>query len=144
MSSNTINFSSEATGKGLVIHTTVTIGYDAPWRQVHGLLINAAKKTDFVLEEPAPFVLQTALSDFYVSYEINAYTNEPNMQAIIYSQLHGNIQDEFNKAGVEIMSPHYKAIRDGNQTTVPGENLADDYTAPSFRIRQTGKEDKEK
>ena len=121
MSSHTINFSSEAKDNGLIIYTTVTIGYDAPWRQVHQLLIDAAKKTSFILEEPAPFVLQTSLDDFYVSYQVNAYTNDANKQAFIYSELHQNIQDEFNKAGVEIMSPHYKALRDGNDSTIPSK-----------------------
>ena len=121
MSGQTINFSSEAPDKGLIIHSTVTIGYDAPWRQVHQLLINAAKKTDFILKDPEPFVLQTSLDDFFISYQVNAYTNEPNKQALIYSSLHQHIQDEFNEAGVEIMSPHYRAMRDGNDTTIPGK-----------------------
>ena len=49
-----------------------------------------------------------------------------------YSALHANIQDHFNKAGVEIMSPHYKALRDGNATTIPSDYLPKDYTAPGF------------
>lgn len=134
LSSQIVNFSAVSKEKGLILHTTVTIGYDAPWRQVHELLIQAALDTQDVLENPRPFVLQTSLDDFYVSYELNAYTNVPLRMAGTYSQLHSNIQDRFNEAGVEIMSPHYRAARDGNQTTIPAKYLPDDYRAPSFRV----------
>jgi small-conductance mechanosensitive channel len=117
--SHVVNFSTSAQGEGLILHTSVTIGYDAPWRQVHALLIEAAMRTPGVSKDPQPFVLQTALNDFYVAYEINAYTVEPGRMAIIYSDLHQNIQDAFNEAGVEIMSPHYNSIRDGNTTAIP-------------------------
>lgn len=137
--SHTINYSSDAVGRGLIIHSTVTIGYDAPWRQVHQLLIDAAKATEYILPEHEPFVLQTSLDDFYVTYQINAYTKEPTKQAVIYSQLHQNIQDQFNAAGVEIMSPHYRAARDGNHTTVSSDRVPPNYVAPWFRVR-TSKE----
>jgi small-conductance mechanosensitive channel len=133
MSNHTINYSVEAAEKGLIIHTTVTIGYDAPWRQVHQLLIDAALSSDMIEAEPKPYVLQTSLDDYYVSYQINAHTKSPNKQALIYSSLHANIQDIFNKAGVEIMSPHYKALRDGNETTIPAAHLPKDYSVPVFR-----------
>jgi len=133
MGNHTINYSVEAAEKGLIVHTTVTIGYDAPWRQIHQLLIDAALKSELIEAAPKPYVLQTSLDDYYVSYRINAYTKSPNKQAIIYSSLHANIQDFFNQAGVEIMSPHYKALRDGNATTIPAEHLPDGYTAPVFR-----------
>ena len=87
------------------------------------LLIEAALKTKHILQEPAPFVLQNALQDSYVQYEINAYTNEPKLMVFTYSDLHGNIQDCFFAAGVEIMSPIYSALRDGNQTQMPGQFL---------------------
>lgn len=132
MGNHTINYSSEAPVNGLIVHTTVTIGYDVPWRQVHQLLIDAALATPMIEAEPQPYVLQTSLDDYYVSYRINAFTKEPNRQAAIYSALHANIQDHFNKAGVEIMSPHYKALRDGNHTTVPSAYLPKDYTPPKF------------
>jgi small-conductance mechanosensitive channel len=134
MNSEVINYSTCAPDLGLIMHTTVTIGYDAPWRQVHHLLIDAALKTDMILAKPAPFVLQTALNDFYISYQINAYTRAPNDMAVIFSNLHANIQDSFNRAGVEIMSPHYKSIRDGNTIAIPEENRPDNYEAPSFRV----------
>ncbi len=90
------NFSANAKGLGLILNTTVTIGYDAPWRQVHEILIEAARRTEGILEDPPPFVLQTSLNDFHISYEINAYTNRPNDNHNIYSRLHANIQESFN------------------------------------------------
>ncbi|MDE6393840.1 MAG: mechanosensitive ion channel family protein, partial [Duncaniella sp.] len=121
MSSHTVNYSASARQFGLIIHTTVTIGYDAPWRLVHQLLINAARNTPGVLEEPKPFVLETELQDYYPCYQINAYIKDVDRQAQIYSALHQSIQDTFNEAGVEIMSPHYYAGRDGSATTIPEE-----------------------
>ncbi len=142
MSSHTVNYSSDATDKGLIIHTTVTIGYDVPWRDMHQALIDAALKTNFILEDPAPFVLQTSLDDFYVSYQINAYTKEANKQALIYSNLHQNIQDVCNERGIEILSPHYRAARDGNTTTIPANYLPKDYKAPGFNVNINKEENK--
>jgi small-conductance mechanosensitive channel len=119
LSNHIINYSASAEENGLILNTTVTIGYDAPWRQVRQLLIEAALDTPGILESPAPFVFQTSLDDYYVSYELNAYTKQPSRMAEIYSLLHQNIQDHFNEAGVEIMSPAYSAWRDGNQSTIP-------------------------
>ena len=141
MSSHTTNFSAEAAEHGLILHTSVTIGYDTPWRKVHELLIKAALATDLIEKEPMPFVFQERLSDFYVSYQINAYTRIANRQQFTYSLLHQNIQDSFNEAGVEIMSSHYSNIRDGNKSTVPAEHLPKDYVAPSFRVKNAGDED---
>lgn len=137
MSNHTINFSSDAPEKGLIIHTTVTIGYDVPWRDMHQALIDAALKTEHVQKEPSPFVLQTGLNDFYVAYEINAYIKEAGKQAVIYSGLHQNIQDVCNERGIEILSPHYRAARDGNMTAIPASYLPKDYKAPEFKITIT-------
>jgi small-conductance mechanosensitive channel len=134
MSSHIVNYSSSSDQEGLILNTGVTIGYNAPWKQVHELLISAAQATSGILKEPAPFVLQTSLDDFYVSYEINAYTDKPNLMANIYSELHQNIQDKFNEAGVEIMSPSFAAVRDGNRTAIPEQYLPKSYRAPGFRI----------
>lgn len=125
MNSHTTNFSSEVRdGKLLTLYTSVSIGYDVPWMQVQQLLIDAAIETSHIEKEPLPFVLKTSLDDFYISYQINAYTKAPNLQNLIYSNLHGNIIDKFNKANVEILSPHYNAIRDGNTSTViPPSNI---------------------
>lgn len=138
LSSQVINYTTQAGGRGLILHTTVTIGYDAAWRQVHQLLIAAAGATEDLLKDPAPFVLQTSLDDFYVSYELNAYTDRADLMARIYSDLHQNIQDQFNAAGVEIMSPHYRSLRDGNQVAIPPDQLQPDYRAPAFRLQQAG------
>lgn len=97
-------------------------------------LIEAALRTEHVLHDPKPFVLQTGLEDFYVSYQINAYIREANKQSDIYSELHQNIQDVCNEKGIEIMSPHYRAARDGNMTTIPESYLPEDYKAPGFNI----------
>lgn len=123
MSSHTVNYSASARQFGLIIHTTVTIGYDAPWRQVHQLLIDAARSTPGVLSQPKPFVLETELQDYYPCYQINAYINDADKLAQISSDLHQQIQDTFNEAGVEIMSPHYYAKRDGSASTIPSEYL---------------------
>lgn len=123
MSSHTVNYSSSAREYGLIIHSEVTIGYDAPWRQVHQLLMEAALNTPGIIDDPRPFVLETSLSDWYPVYQINAYIKEADKMAQIYSDLHQNIQDRFNEAGVEIMSPHYMAMRNGNETTIPKNDL---------------------
>jgi len=135
--SHILNYSEQArSGPGLVLHTTVTIGYDAPWRTVHGLMIEAALKTRGVLAEPAPFVLQTSLDDSYVSYQINAFTREACDQPRLYSDLHQNIQEAFNAGGVEIMSPAYHALRDGNTVTIPEAHRPQGYEPPGFRVKQ--------
>jgi small-conductance mechanosensitive channel len=135
LNSHTINYTTANDEQGLILHTTVTIGYDVPWRQVQELLVNAALATEHVKKKPLPFVLQTSLDDFYVSYQLNARTREIQKMAVIYSELHKNIQDKFNEAGVEIMSPHYGAHRDGNQSTIPQKYLPEDYEVPWFRIK---------
>lgn len=124
LSSTSTNYSANTkhSTNGLLIHTTVSIGYDVPWKDIHAALIDAALKTDMIEKEPKPFVLQTSLDDFYVSYQINVYTKEPTKQPRIYSSLHQNIQDSFSVAGIEIMSPHYNALRDGNKSTIPPNN----------------------
>ena len=122
----------------LILHTTITLGYDVPWRKVHQVLIDAAKSTTHLLSDPEPFVLQTSLDDFYVSYELNAFTHNPSIMARIYSELHQNLQDKCNEAGIEILSPHYSAVRDGSQITIPEEYLPKNYTTPGWGIFPSG------
>ncbi len=129
-----LNYSAMVRSRGLILHTTITIGYDAPWRDVHQALIDAALATDAILPDPRPFVLQTALNDFNVAYEINAYTDRPNEFEFTYARLHSNIQDSFNRAGIEIMSPNYFALRDGNTVTIPEAHRPPGYTPPGFRV----------
>jgi len=134
LSGNTVNYSKAANEAGVILYSTVTIGYDAPWRTVHQLLTGAAQATEGIEKEPQPFVLQTSLDDFYVSYQINAYTRLPDKIPQIYSDLHQNIQDKFNEGGIEIMSPHYKALRDGNVMAIPAEYLPENYVSPTFKV----------
>jgi small-conductance mechanosensitive channel len=130
-----LNYSALARTRGLILNTTVTIGYDTPWRTVHELLIRAALRTDGILPDPPPFVLETSLNDFHISYELNAYTDRANEIQNIYSHLHESIQDSFNQAGVEIMSPTFYALRDGNTVTIPESQRPPGYDAPSFRVK---------
>ncbi len=137
LSAGIVNYSSHAHEHGLILHTGITIGYDVEWKLVHELLIEAALKTELINIEPAPFVLQKSLDDWYVAYELNAYTKESHRVPRIYSDLHANIQDVFNARGVEIMSSHYLALRDGNPMAVPKDYLGEDYQPPHFNIQNT-------
>jgi small-conductance mechanosensitive channel len=112
---------------GLILHTSVTIGYDTPWRQVHSLLLMAAQRTPGLLCNPAPFILQTSLDDFFVTYELNVYSDTPLKMVELYSDLHKNIQDAFNEYGIQIMLPWYRFDPDGPKV-VPKEQW---YTAPA-------------
>lgn len=123
MSSHTVNFSQSARDYGLIIHSEVSVGYDIPWRKTHQLLVEAALNTPGVVDDPRPFVLETSLQDYYPVYQVNAYIKDANQLAQIYSDLHQNIQDRFNEEGIEIMSPHYIATRDGSETTIPKDDL---------------------
>jgi small-conductance mechanosensitive channel len=136
-----VNYSILARTEGTILTTGVTIGYDAPWRTVHGLLLEAAARTARIEKTPAPFVLQTSLDDFYVSYRLHAYTKEPAVMHFTYGELHANIQDAFNQGGVEIMSPHYASLRDGNTVTIPEDKRAKGYAAPRFAVRVERSED---
>ena len=120
----------------LVIDTTITLGYDVPWRLVYETLINSALETTDIVDDPEPYVWQTSLDDFYISYELRVYTNKTKSVAIgnIYTELHQHIQDKCAEAGIEIMSPHYAAVRDGHQNTIPENYLPKDYQTPGFRL----------
>jgi small-conductance mechanosensitive channel len=107
VATNTTNYSRLAEREGGVVTTSVTIGYDVPWRQVHQLLQGAAERTRGVRKTPPPRVLQRALSDFYVEYQLLANVDDPKGRLAILSELHAQIQDAFNEAGVQIMSPHF-------------------------------------
>ncbi|MCL8000907.1 mechanosensitive ion channel family protein, partial [Brucella sp. 21LCYQ03] len=119
MNSHTINYSADSQEKGLIIHTNLTMSYETRWQVVHELAKKAALQVELIEAEPAPFVLQNSLDDFYITYEINAYTKHPNKQAQIYSELHKSLMDVFHEAGIELLSPHYSAIRDGNKPDIP-------------------------
>ncbi len=108
INSNIVNYSTLAGSRGLILHTTVGIGYETPWRQVEAMLRLAAERTPGLLKEPAPFVLQKALGDFAVTYELNAYCDDPHAMARLYTAMHQNILDVFNEHGVQIMTPAYE------------------------------------
>jgi small-conductance mechanosensitive channel len=131
VSGSTINYTRPVRGAGSLVSTTVTIGYDAPWRQVHALLLEAAANTPGVRTNPAPKVLQRALSDFYVAYLLVAHVERPEQSPSTLSELHQQIQDRFNAAGVQIMSPHF-ALQPGSRVVVPqSEWFAPPATSPA-------------
>jgi small-conductance mechanosensitive channel len=122
-----VNFSSLAHERGLILHTTVGIGYETPWRQVEAMLIEAAGRTPGLMREPPPFVLQKSLGDFCVTYEVNVYCDTPQRMAALYTELHRNILDVFNEYGVQIMTPAYEGDPD-RPKVVPKDQW---YTAPA-------------
>ena len=132
LTSKIFNLSNPENGS-IILHTTVTLGYDLPWQKANDLLLEAAAKTPFIETDPKPFVLQTSLDDFYVSYELNAHTQNAKQMPFIYSEMHKNILEVFDRDGVEILSPGYLAARDGNITTVPS-NLHPDTKGPLDKI----------
>lgn len=121
MSSQTTNYSASARDRGIVVYSDITVGYEIPWQKVKQLLIDAATQTDGIMLKPEPFVLVKELADFYCCYQINAYTDRDLSMPRVYSELHQNIIDKFNEAGIEIMSPHFYAKRDGNDIMMPSE-----------------------
>jgi small-conductance mechanosensitive channel len=116
-----VNYSRYASEGQLLLYTSVTIGYDAAWRQVDALLRQAADRTDGLAKSPQPFVLQRSLSDFYVEYQINAVLERTDGRALVLSALHANIQDAFNEAGVQIMSPHYERDPEAPKLVPPSQ-----------------------
>jgi small-conductance mechanosensitive channel len=108
LTSQVVNYSSFAAGDGLILHTTVGIGYEVPWRQVEAMLLLAASRTPGLRTAPPPFVLQTSLGDFAVNYELNAYCDDAHAMAALYTELHRSVQDVFNEYGVQIMTPAYR------------------------------------
>jgi small-conductance mechanosensitive channel len=109
LNSSVVNYSTLAAAQGLILHTSVGIGYETPWRQVESMLLMAASRTPSLLQQPPPFVLQQALGDFAITYELNVYCDRPGEMPAIYSDLHRNILDVFNEFGVAIMTPAYVA-----------------------------------
>jgi len=116
LNSHVMNYSTLAQSRGLILHTTVGIGYETPWRQVEAILLVAAARTPGLLQEPPPFVLQKSLGDFAVTYELNVYCDHPQAIERLYTALHQNILDVFNEYGIQIMTPAYE--RDPEQPKV--------------------------
>jgi len=107
INSTVMNFTKKSKAPGIILHTTVGIGYDTPWRQVEAMLKMAADRTEGLLKDPPPFVLQRALGDFAITYEINVYCTDTSRILYFYSKLHENILDVFNEYDVQIMTPNY-------------------------------------
>jgi len=120
-----VNYTANAKEIGLILHTSITIGYDVEFETVEKLLIKAAKQSILIQRDPKPFVLQKSLDDNYVTYELNVYTKQAAKMGLIYSDLNKNILTVFNEAGIEILSPKYVASRDGNKSTVPSQKGVD-------------------
>lgn len=126
----TKNYTRLATEQGVVLYTSVAIRYDVPWRQVHAMLHAAAGRTAALRKDPPPFVLQTALSDWHVEYQLNARLDEPHRRTRVLSELHANIQDVFYENGVDILSPHFE----GNHQHPPIAAIPTErWFAPSVR-----------
>lgn len=121
LGSQTSNYTVAAKSYGLIVHTKVTIGYDVPWQQIKQVMEQAAADTQGIKKNPKPFMMTSALNDFYVEYEINAYTSDSEHLPRIYSELHQNLLKRFFEAGIEIMSPHIYARRDGIDIQMPSE-----------------------
>jgi small-conductance mechanosensitive channel len=137
----TKNFSRVVEGVGYIVDTSISIGYDTPWRQVDAMLLEAARRTYGILPAPRPQVFQTSLSDFYPVYRLvcQAVPETPRLRAEVLDALHGNIQDVFNEHGVQIMSPHYM-MDPAVQKIVPLEKW---FTPPARQDRTaTGVENK--
>jgi small-conductance mechanosensitive channel len=120
-----VNYSANAKEDGLILHTSVTLGYDVDYDLVEKLLLRAAKQAMLIQRDPKPFVLQKSLEDNYVNYELNVYTKQAAKMALIYSDLNRKILEVFNEEGVEILSPKYVASRDGNMSTAPSQKGVD-------------------
>ncbi|MDR1417118.1 MAG: mechanosensitive ion channel family protein [Prevotellaceae bacterium] len=135
MTAQTVNYSNSAKDYGLILHVQVAMGYEVPWRRVHELLMEAGAKTAHVLREPKPFVLQTALDDFYVQYQINVYTADACKMLDIYSGLYANVQDIFHREGIEMVMPHIASVRDASRVSMPPEYIrpGQEHTPP-FRV----------
>lgn len=134
LNGHVVNYSSLAAQHGLILHTTVGIGYETPWRQVEAMLLVAAERTPGLLREPPPFVLHQSLGDFAVNYELNAYCGDARNMLPLYTALHRNILDVFNEYGVQIMTPAYRADTP-EPKLVPKEQW---YAAPAARDAEGG------
>jgi len=134
---STVNFSRRARGNGAVAAATITIGYDAPWRQVHALLLLAASRTEGVQPEPAPYVLQRALGDFYVEYQLVVEIASGLRRMVVLSNLHAQIQDAFNEHGVQILSPHFEKQPE-HPVVVPRERWAPPPAAEEVAAARSG------
>ena len=141
LNSNIINYTSLARERGLILHTTVGIGYETPWRQVEAMLLMAAQRTTGLLREPLPFVLQQSLDDFAVTYELNVFCDKPSEMYRLYTELHRNVLDVFNEYNVQIMTPSY--VTDPTQPKVVPKGLWFAKPAQAAEERKPSDEDED-
>ena len=135
MNSHTTNFSTDSSSKGLIIYTEFALGYDIDWEKVHEVAIKAALKIPEIKKNPKPFVFQLRLDDFYVTYQINAYIQNANRQEFIYSDLRRQLIEEFNEAGIELLSPHFMAHRGGSEPQFPKDQVPNSYKTSEFNVK---------
>lgn len=140
LSSNIKNYSASKrdSNRPVIIATRVNFSYHLPWQTVYDILRHAARITPYVLADPPPGVFQRHLNDSSVTYQIEVYTDYPSKEFTIWSELHKNIRDKCNEAGIEILSPDYSAIRDGNRSTIPDNYLPKNYTPEGFNLHPLG------
>lgn len=119
LSSQVTNYTTQAQESNLILYTTITIGYDTPWPKVHKMMIEAAQRSSLISQNKKPFVLQTALNDFHISYQLNAFTEHEDKIPGAYSELHQNLQQVFAENQVEIMSPGFTVLRNQPKDTTP-------------------------
>lgn len=122
----------------IAISAKVGLGYEIPWQQAYAILTEAGLRTDLALRDPSPEVEQKELADFAVVYEVKVGIEDPDMDGYVHSELLKNIRDVCDEAGVEILKPHYSALRDGNHTTLPKDKLPHNYKAPGFQLNPLG------
>jgi small-conductance mechanosensitive channel len=134
LSTSILNYTALAGSAGLVLTVSAGIGYDVDWRTVHRLMLKAARRTEHVVSDPSPCVWQADLGDYAVSYQLRAWTDQPNLMFEIHSILRGNVLDEFNRAGVEIMTPSIFAHRDASTLAIPQEQLVDRPAARGIAV----------
>ena len=135
LNNQVVNYSAAVRKGGVILHTTIGIGYETPWRQVEAMLLLAAERTARILQEPKPFVLQKSLGDFCIDYELNAYCDDASAMFRLYTDLHRNILDVFNEHGVQIMTPAYEGDPE-QPKVVPKDQW---YTAPAATSEPNGR-----
>jgi small-conductance mechanosensitive channel len=138
LSTEVINYSAQAETRGLILHTTVGIGYETPWRQVEGILLSAVEQTPGLLKQPPPFVLYKGLGDFAVAYEVNAYCAEPQLMNQTYADLTRNILDAFNEYGVQIMTPAYEGDTPTPKIVPKDQWYAEPARPPKSELKDAG------
>lgn len=140
LASNIKNYSASQrdSNRPVIIATKVNFSYNLPWQTVYEILTNAARITPYILPDKQPCVYQRNLNDSSVTYQLEVYTDNPQKEFTIWSELHKNIRDKCNEAGIEIISPDYSVIRDGNKSTIPEDYLPKDYTPGGFNLHPLG------